>query len=95
MRVRNISVEDVIWPLLVEGFYGQGSQGESAVQLANLTFESVTGSAFTGAEFHCDEVRATLAFGRSVYATVYMYAANVGLARCARARGLRLSLIHI
>jgi polygalacturonase len=59
---RNVTMTDVLWPILVDGFYGSGSQGGSAVLLENITFDGVRGTVHdgyfsTGPKFHCDQVR--------------------------------------
>ena len=41
---RNVTMTDVLWPILVDGFYGSGSQGVSAVLLENITLHSPNGS---------------------------------------------------
>lgn len=59
---RNVTMTDVLWPILVDGFYGSGSQGGNAVLLENITFDGVRGTVHngyfsTGPKFHCDKVQ--------------------------------------
>jgi hypothetical protein len=51
---RNISVSNVLWPIIVDGFYGAGKEGKTAVHFRNLSFAGIRGQAFSGAKFHCD-----------------------------------------
>jgi sucrose-6-phosphate hydrolase SacC (GH32 family) len=58
---RNVTMSDVLWPILVDGFYGSGSQGGNAVKFESITFDGVSGTASDSyfskdpIKFHCDE----------------------------------------